>query len=91
MLKSRAGLHGLPGPKRRKRVPRGVTASDLVDRDFARPEPHQLWVTDVTEHPTREGKLYCVVLYTFSRRVVWLVDRSSPRRTARDERAQNGD
>jgi transposase InsO family protein len=38
-----------------------------------------VWVTDITEHPTREGKLYCaVVLGTFSRRVVgWSID-SSP-------------
>ncbi len=76
MLMSRAGIHGLPGPKRRKRVARVATASDLVDRDFARPEPDRLWVTDITEHPTREGKLYCcVVLDTFSRRVVgWSID-----------------
>lgn len=34
-------------------------------------EPDALWVTDITEHPTREGKLYCcVVLDAFSRRVV---------------------
>jgi len=35
-----------------------------------------LWVTDITEHPTREGKVYCaVVLDTFSRRVVgWSID-----------------
>jgi len=62
MLMSRAGIHGLPGPRRRKRVPRAVTTSDLVDRDFARPEPDRLWVTDITEHPTREGKLYCCVV-----------------------------
>ena len=52
---------------------------DLVERDFARPGPNQLWVTDITEHPTREGKIYCcVVLDTYSRRVVgWSID-SSP-------------
>jgi putative transposase len=35
-----------------------------------------LWVTDITEHPTREGKVYCaVVLDTYSRRVVgWSID-----------------
>jgi len=33
--------------------------------------PDELWVTDITEHLTREGKLYCaVVLDAFSRRVV---------------------
>jgi putative transposase len=33
-------------------------------------------VTDITEHPTREGKIYCaVVLDVFSRRVVgWSID-----------------
>jgi putative transposase len=53
-------------------------AADLVDRSFARTEPNQLWVTDITEHPTREG-LYCaVVLDSSSRRVVgWSID-SSP-------------
>jgi transposase InsO family protein len=39
-------------------------------------------VTDITEYPTREGKVYCaVVLDTFSRRVVgWSID-SSPTAT----------
>jgi putative transposase len=76
MLMSRAQIYGLPGPRRRKRVPRIATASDLVDREFERLEPDRLWVTDITEHPTREGKLYCcVVLDVFSRRVVgWSID-----------------
>ena len=31
----------------------------------------RLWVTDITEHPTREGKIYCaVVLDVYSRRAV---------------------
>jgi len=53
-----------------------VTAGDHVDRQFHRDEPDRLWVTDITEHPTREGKLYCaVVLDVFSRRVVgWSID-----------------
>ena len=53
-----------------------ATASDQVDRQFHRDQPDQLWVTDITEHPTREGKLYCaVVLDVFSRRVVgWSID-----------------
>jgi putative transposase len=80
MLMARAGLTGLPGARRRRRliVP-GDTAPDLVDRHFVRTEPDQLWVTDITEHRTREGKVYCaVVLDVFSRRVVgWSID-SSP-------------
>ena len=36
-------------------------------------------MTDITEHPTREGKVYCaVVLDVFSRRVVgWLIDNTA--------------
>ena len=33
MLMSRAQIYGLPGPKRRKKVPRAFTPTDLVDRD----------------------------------------------------------
>jgi len=76
MLMRRAGLQGLSGRPRYRKVPNMPTASDLVDRDFQRSEPDRLWVTDITEHPTREGKVYCaVVLDTFSRRVVgWSID-----------------
>lgn len=76
MLMRRAGLQGLSGRPRYRKVPNMPTAGDLVDRDFARSEPDQLWVTDITEHPTREGKVYCaVVLDAFSRRVVgWSID-----------------
>jgi hypothetical protein len=31
----------------------------------------ELWVTDVTEYPTREGKVYCAVVFdAWSRRVI---------------------
>ena len=54
------------------------TATDLVERMFTRTQPNRLWVTDITEHRPREGKVYCaVVLDTFSRRVVgWSIDLS---------------
>jgi transposase InsO family protein len=74
-LMRRAGLQGAYG--RRHRSPHHTpTAGDLVERDFARTKPNQLWVTDITEHHTREGKVYCaVVLDVFSRRVVgWSID-----------------
>jgi putative transposase len=79
-LMRQAGLVGLPARRRFRRTPSGIVASaDLVDRRFERDGPDQLWVTDITEHRTREGKLYCaVVLDAFSRRVVgWSID-SSP-------------
>ena len=71
------GLHGLPGLRKTFRSKANTaTAADLVQRRFDRPAPDQLWVTDITEHPTREGKVYCcVVLDVFSRRVVgWSID-----------------
>lgn len=78
MLMRRAGIAGIGGRTRFRRVATIATANDLVERQFARHDPDQLWVTDITEHPTLEGKLYCaVVLDAFSRRVVgWSIDAS---------------
>ena len=78
LLMHRAGIAGVSGRSQFRRVPHMATAADLVERRFARSEPDRLWVTDITEHPTREGKVYCaVVLDAFSRRVVgWSIDAS---------------
>ncbi len=72
----RAGIAGLPVRRARKRGSNAITTSDLVHRDFHRDGPNQLWVTDITEHPTTEGKVFCcVVTDTWSRRVVgWSID-----------------
>jgi transposase InsO family protein len=71
MLMHRAGIAGRNGARKWRGVPGAATAADLVDRRFRRDGPNQLWLTDITEHPTREGKVYCaVVLDAFSRRVV---------------------
>ena len=72
------GLRGLPGPKKGyKNLKNAPTCEDLVQRDFSATRPNELWLTDITEHPTREGKLYCcVVLDLYSRKVVgWAIDR----------------
>jgi putative transposase len=46
-------------------------SDDLVNRAFDPPERDRLWVMDVTEHPTREGKVFlAVVLDAYSRRIV---------------------
>lgn len=78
LLMRRNGIKGLPNRRRPRPRHDTPTAVDLVDRDFARAAPNQLWVTDITEHPTREGKVYCaVVLDVHSRRVVgWSIDSS---------------
>jgi transposase InsO family protein len=75
-LMRRANLQGISGRPRYRRVPNVATAADRVQRQFGREGRDQLWVTDITEHPTREGKVYCaVVLDAFSRRVVgWSID-----------------
>lgn len=72
----RTELQGISGRPRYRRAPNAPTAGDLVRRGFDRDRPNQLWVADITEHPKREGKLYCaVVLDAFSRRAVgWSID-----------------
>ncbi len=78
MLMRRAGLAGVSGRRGWRRPKPDQIATDLVDREFTRAGPDQLWVTDITEHRTREGKVYCaVVLDAYSRRVVgWSIDAS---------------
>jgi len=72
------GLQGLPGPRKRTwNKANEATEDDLVKRQFSATAPNELWLTDITEHPTREGKVYCCcVLDLFSRKVVgWAIDR----------------
>jgi len=61
----RKGRHGsgkTPGP---------AVHDDLVQRNFTADRPNALWVTDITEHPTGEGKLYCCLIKDlFSNRIV---------------------
>ena len=47
-----------------------------MNRKFHRLRPNELWVTDITQHRTREGWLYCAaVLDAYSRRIVgWSID-----------------
>jgi transposase InsO family protein len=79
LLMVRAGLNGLPARRRWRGAPDLPSVADLVDRNFTVAEPDALWITDITEHPTREGKLYCcVVLDAYSRR--WWAGRSTPTR-----------
>jgi transposase InsO family protein len=44
---------------------------DLVDRQFTATGPNATWLTDITEHPTGEGKLYlCAIKDVWSNRIV---------------------
>jgi transposase InsO family protein len=72
------GIRGLPGPRKGvKNLKNAPTCEDLVQRDFHARNPNELWLTDITEHATQEGKLYCcVVLDLYSRKFVgWAIDR----------------
>lgn len=56
------GLSHRPGPP---------VHDDHVRRGFTAPAPNLLWLTDITEHPTAEGKLYlCAVKDACSERIV---------------------
>ncbi len=45
--------------KTRKRSKAGTPAhDDLVRREFTAAAPNQLWLADITEHRSDEGKLY---------------------------------
>lgn len=60
--KRRKGKAGKPGPP---------VHDDLVQRDFSAKAPNQLWITDITEHATGEGKLYlCAIKDVYSNRIV---------------------
>jgi len=69
-----AGIEGVyrrrrPGCTRRN--PDTVPSDDLVNRRFTVTGPDRLWVADITEHPTGEGKVYlAVVIDAWSRRVI---------------------
>ena len=44
---------------------------DLVHKVFTADAPDRLWLTDITEHPTAEGKLYlCAIKDVYSNRIV---------------------
>jgi transposase InsO family protein len=64
-------------PKRHNRSKPGAPShDDLVLRDFTAPAPNRVWVADLTEHWTDEGKLYCCAIKDlFSNRIVgWAID-----------------
>jgi putative transposase len=64
-------------PKRHKGPKPGTPShDDLVRRNFTADAPNQIWVSDITEHWTDEGKLYCCAIKdVFSNRIVgWAID-----------------
>jgi putative transposase len=65
------GIQGIYRRKGRKNLVNAATEEDLVKRQFAVDGPDVLWLTDITEHPTAEGKLYCAaVMDAFPRKII---------------------
>jgi putative transposase len=61
------------GKRRSKKrsTPAAAAHDDLVHRDFSADAPNEMWLADITEHPTGEGKLYCCAIKDcFSNRIV---------------------
>ena len=61
--------------KKKSRKKKGIVGTpahdDLVRRQFSADAPNHLWLGDITEHPTKEGKLYiCAIKDVFSNRIV---------------------
>lgn len=68
-------VFGKPKPRRGSR-PGAPAHDDLVQRDFTADTANELWLADITEHRTAEGKLYCCAIKdVFSNRIVgWAID-----------------
>jgi putative transposase len=59
------------GRKASGKTPGPAVHDDLVQRVFSAPAPDLVWLTDITEHATLEGKLYCCAIKdVFSNRIV---------------------
>ena len=79
--------NGIVGVTRRRWKPpttvrdtRRRPAPDLVDRDFQADGPNQLWVADITQVDTHEGRLYlAMILDVWSRKIVgWATSTTMP-------------
>ena len=70
---SRNGWWSVFGKKKARKTAKVSTPAhdDLVRRQFRAEVPNQLWLADITEHPTGEGKLYlCAIKDAYSNRIV---------------------
>jgi putative transposase len=65
------GLHKRRKFRTTRRDPDASPSDDLVNRQFTADAPNRLWLCDITEHPTGEGRVYlAAVTDAFSRRVI---------------------
>jgi len=72
-LSAQAGLVSATQRRKRGKATKAgpPVFDDFVQRVFRADRPNQVWLTDITEHPTGQGKLYlCAVKDVFSGRIV---------------------
>lgn len=67
---------GKPRRNRKASAPATAAYDDLVRRQFNADAPNRVWLADLTEHRTGEGKIYiCAIKDLFSNRIVgWAID-----------------
>jgi putative transposase len=69
--KKRAKNGKKPGPAVHDDLCTVTDDKGRIRHEFAADRPNQLWLTDITEHKTSEGKLYlCAIKDVFSNRIV---------------------
>ena len=69
--KPKRGKHRRPGPPVHDDLCAVTDESGRTRHVFAADAPNELWLTDITEHKTAEGKLYlCAIKDVFSGRIV---------------------
>ena len=67
----RKGKAGKPGPPVHDDLLAVVDEKGRVTHEFTATAPNQVWLTDITEHPTAEGKLYlCAIKDCYSNKIV---------------------
>ena len=65
------GKAGKPGPAVHDDLLASIDERGRVRHEFVASAPNQIWLTDITEHRTAEGKLYlCAVKDCFSNKIV---------------------
>lgn len=67
-----AGIRSVITKRKRRNTKAGApVGDDLVEREFTAEQPNLLWLTDITEQWTKEGRLYlCAVKDVWSNRIV---------------------